>query len=130
MSDDPRSRTQTGSEVVCGLLEQPFQFMAHSIQALIAAHAALDGAGVQCPAALVELPQGLALLAITRELWSWIHGGAGAGKPGFDGVSLKRWDAADHAFLKRLAREATVAYVETDYSGGADQRPIRDLVGR
>ncbi len=46
--------------------------MAHSIQAFIAARAALDGAGVQCPAALVELPLGLALLAITGELWSWI----------------------------------------------------------
>ncbi len=95
--------------------------MAHSIHAFIAPRAAFDDLDLGCPAALVELPQGLALVAITRELWSWIHGGTDSGEPRSRGVSLRRWNDADYRFLRSLARDAA-AYVETDYFGGAGEQ--------
>ncbi len=96
--------------------------MAHNIHAFIAPRAAVDGVGLECAAALVGLPQGLALLPITGELWSWIHGGTDAGEQRYRNLSLRRWDDADYAFLKSLARDATAAYVETDYFGGGGEQ--------
>ncbi len=96
--------------------------MAHSIQTFIAPRATFADADFGCPAALVELPQNQAALAVTGELWSWIHGDAGANEHGWASVSLKHWDDADYAFLNRLARDAPAAYVETDYFGGAGEQ--------
>ncbi len=105
--------------------------MAHSIHAFIAPRAAVDGAGLECPAALVRLPQGLTLLPITGELWSSIHGGTDAGEQRYRGLSLSRWDDAEDAFLKCLARDAAAAYVETDYfGGGGEQAAIAARGGR
>ncbi len=96
--------------------------MAHSIQAFIAPRIAFDRLGLGCPAALVELPQGLALLAITEELRSGIHDSVGGGKPRHRYVDLRSWDDADFAFLKRLAKDHAAAYVETDYFGGMGEQ--------
>ncbi len=96
--------------------------MAHNIHAFIAPRAAFYGLDLECPAALVDLPQELALLPITSELWFWIHGGVDAGESRFRDVSLKRWGDAEYAFLRRLARGATAAYIDTDYFGGAGEQ--------
>ncbi len=82
--------------------------MAHSIHAFIAPRAAFDDLGLGCPAALVDLPQGLALLAITGELWSWLPGGTDAGELRYRGVSLRRWDDADYGGREVASRRLGV----------------------
>ncbi len=96
--------------------------MAHSIHAFIAPRAAFDDFDLGCPAAVVDLPQELALLPITSELWSWIHGDDNAGEVPYRDLGLRRWGDAEYAFVKRLARGATAAYVETDYFGGGGEQ--------
>lgn len=99
--------------------------MGHSIAAFIARSAAFSGVGLNCPVPAVDLPQGLSMLPLTQELWSWIHGDADPDSLRYRVVDLSRWDDADHAFLTGLAQGMTVAYVETSYHGGdGEQRAI------
>ncbi len=91
--------------------------MGHSIRAFISRRAAFDQVAAVCPVALVDLPQGLTLLAPTHELLSVALDGVR-----YRGARLSRWNDADEAFLKRLAGEVAVAYVETDYHGGVGKQ--------
>lgn len=92
--------------------------MAHVIGAYIARRPTFRQAGLRCPIALVDLPQKLAIQPLTLELWSWIHGSEDPERLRYAGVRLSRWSDADDPYLKRLSRDSTVAYIETDYHGG------------
>ena len=92
--------------------------MAHSIQAFVSRHAAFSRAGLTCPTPVVDLPQELAMLPLTQELWAAIHEGEDPDSLRSRSVGLSRWSDADHTFLARLARGTTAAYVETSYHGG------------